>query len=103
MTIRSKWGYPGLRYYDDVTQETALPIRAHALYEDFDTADFAAGAISARWVKKLVKTAGTVSVGALANAAGGVVACALDATNEKQDAALYFGDQLTFDVTKGFS
>lgn len=52
------------------------------------------------WVKKIVGAA-PPTVAGVANGAGGQVACTLTATSEKQDAALYFGDQLNFDVTKG--
>ena len=52
------------------------------------------------WVKKIVGS-GPPTVAGVANAAGGQVACTLTATSEKQDGALYFGDNLGFDVTKG--
>lgn len=52
------------------------------------------------WSKKLVQTGGSPSVAIVADAAGGIVQCALDNTGEKQDAALYMGDQRQFDVSK---
>jgi hypothetical protein len=36
-----------------------------------------------------------------ANAAGGQAAATIDSTSEKQEATLYHGDSLAFDVTKG--
>jgi len=54
------------------------------------------------WVKKLVQTAGVPAVAGVANAAGGVLQCAIDATSEKQEATLYWGDSKGLDVTKGF-
>jgi hypothetical protein len=51
------------------------------------------------WVKKIVGS-GPPTVSVVANGAGGILACALAATSEKEDAALYCNDQLTFDVTK---
>jgi hypothetical protein len=54
----------------------------------------------ADWVKKIVGT-GPPTVAAVANAAGGQIACALTATSEKQDAALYWDDKKAIDVTKG--
>ena len=51
------------------------------------------------WVKKIVGSA-PPTVAVVANAAGGVMACALTATSEKQDAAIYSDDALNFDMTK---
>jgi hypothetical protein len=51
------------------------------------------------WVKKIVGAA-PPTVGGVSNGAGGQVACTLTSTSEKQDAALYWGDQLALDVTK---
>jgi hypothetical protein len=51
------------------------------------------------WVKKIVGS-GPPTVAVVANGAGGIAACTLAATSEKEDAALYNNDQLTFDVTK---
>lgn len=52
------------------------------------------------WVKKIVGAA-PPTVAGVANAAAGAMECTLTATSEKQDAALYFGDQLNFDPSKG--
>ena len=52
------------------------------------------------WVKKIVG-AGPPTVALVANATGGVVQIALEATSEKQDAVLYAGDQCVWDATKG--
>lgn len=52
------------------------------------------------WVKKIVGAA-PPTVAGVASAIGGQVACTLTATSEKQDAAIYWGDQLGLDVTKG--
>jgi hypothetical protein len=52
------------------------------------------------WVKKIVGAA-PPTVALVSNAAGGQVACALTATSEKQDAALYWNDSLALDATKG--
>src|SRR5690349_6651613 len=60
----------------------------------------AAATAGSDWVKKIVGAA-PPTVAGVANGAGGQVACTLTATSEKQDAALYWGDQRALDVTKG--
>src|SRR5258708_5061281 len=52
------------------------------------------------WVKKIVGAA-PPTVALVANAAGGQVARTLTSTSEKQDAALYWNDNLSLDATKG--
>jgi hypothetical protein len=51
------------------------------------------------WVSKIVG-AGPPTVGVVANQGGGIVALALAATSEKEDAVLYAGDQLNWDLTE---
>lgn len=51
------------------------------------------------WVKKIVG-AGPPTVALVSNGAGGQIACALTSTSEKEDAALYWNDNLSLDVTK---
>lgn len=80
----------GLAYRDDFLGAGSLVIPAAAAAEN-----------GVDWVKKLVQTGGTPTVAGLANAAGGIVQCAIDATAEKQEATLYWGDQKGLDVTKG--
>lgn len=94
--------------FDSLTHERVL-IGAPVYYKD----DFlGAGAVvipaagsaenGVDWVKKIVGT-GPPTVAGVANAAGGQIACALTATSEKQDAAIYQGDQKNFDVTKSLT
>jgi hypothetical protein len=89
--------------YDFVTQET-VNSNAPIFFQD----DFIGGRGNAfpttatagePWVKKIVGAA-PPTVNAVANAAGGQVSMALTSTSEKQDAVLYFADNLCFDVTK---
>ena len=93
--------------YDPTTQERVFKASPVHFDDDFagqgDLVIPAAGsAVSGQpWVKKLVQTGGTPTVAGVANAIGGVLQAALDATSEKQEATLYFGDQKNFDVTKG--
>lgn len=91
-------------FYDSLTFETVMPMSPLFFEDDFLGARGTVIPTSATagepWVSKTVKSAGTPTVTAVANAAGGQVACALDATSEKQDAILYFGDCKGLDVTK---
>lgn len=91
-------------YYDTTTFELLDRLSAVKFREDFlgvgEVSIPAAGSAVAGmpWVKKLVQSSGTPTVGGVANTHK--VRCALDATSEKQEATLYFGDQLNFDMTK---
>jgi hypothetical protein len=53
------------------------------------------------WIKKLVQTSGTPSVGGISAAGAGQVQLLIDTTSEKQEATLYWADNKAFDVTKG--
>jgi hypothetical protein len=53
------------------------------------------------WIKKLVQTSGTPSVGGVSAAGGGQVQLLIDTTSEKQEATLYWADNKGLDVTKG--
>ena len=93
-------------FYDTNTAETLLRFNPIVIEDDFTGAGHTAGSPAAgspvagyAWVKKIVGS-GPPTVAVVANSAGGVVACALTATSEKEDAALYMNDQLTYDVTK---
>lgn len=104
-TFRDLGGNP-LTFYEDVHFEHTVPLYPCQFYEDFVGAVAtvpAAGAAVAgyHWVKKLQQTAGAPSVARVASQPGGVIAMALDSTSEKQEATLYFGDELNLDVTKG--
>jgi len=94
-------------FYDTNTQETLVRLLPAMIDEDFVGAGHAsipaAGspATGYPWVKKTVQTSGAPSVAIVANAAGGIVQAALDATSEKQEASLYANDQLNWDLTKG--
>lgn len=92
--------------YDGVTFETLVRFSPAQLDEDFTgpghTTIPTAGSPAAgyAWVQKTVKTAGTPTVGPVANAGGGIIRLALDATSEKQEATLYANDALAWDMTK---
>jgi hypothetical protein len=94
-------------FVDQNTDETIARFQPAILDEDFigpgHSAIPAAGspAVGYPWVKKIVLTSGVPTVAIVANSAAGIVALALDATSEKQEATIYANDQLNWDVTKG--
>lgn len=91
--------------YDAATSETITRYTAVILDEDFVGPSHTAGIPTAAtvgypWIKKTVQTGGAPSVAAIANAGGGIIRAALDATSEKQEASLYAADVLNWDMTK---
>lgn len=91
--------------YDASTSETIQRYTAVVLDEDFVGPSHTAGIPTAAtvgypWIKKTVQTGGVPSVAAIANAGGGIIRAALDATSEKQEASLYAADVLNWDMTK---
>jgi hypothetical protein len=96
-------------FYDLITQETVARFQPCLLDEDFLGAGHSSIPASGSpatgypWVQKLVKTAGSPSAAVVANSAAGIVALALDATSEKQEATLYANDQRNWDVTKNLT
>ena len=94
-------------FYDQVTQELVSVLSPLMFDDDFIGAGHNAGVPAAGtptagypWVKKIVGV-GPPTVALVSNAAGGQMACALAATSEKEDAALYWNDNLSLDATKG--
>lgn len=107
MTTKGFYRYGFAVTYDDGTQEWSNVSSPIQFGDDFVGAGHtatipAAGSPVAGypWVTKIVKTAGTPTVAIVANAAGGVMQNALDATSEKQEATLYQNDQRTWDFSK---
>lgn len=104
-TIRDADG--NVRSFVDLgTSETLIRIQPLVFEDDFVGAGHTAGIPAAAspvagyaWVKKIVG-AGTPTVAVVANGSGGIAALTLQSNSEKEDAALYNNDQLTFDVTK---
>jgi hypothetical protein len=91
-----------IREFDQTSQETIVRYTAALLDEDFQgaghpTAFPTAATTGYPWVAKIT---GTATVGVIANFAGGAAACALNATSSAEEAFLYSGDQLNWDVTK---
>lgn len=105
MATKSKYIGGELVFYGGTSFETEAVMAPLQYREDFLGAGAlvvpAAGSAEngVDWVKKIVGAAPPTIAG-VANAAGGQIACALTATSEKQDAALYWGDQKGIDVTR---
>jgi hypothetical protein len=92
-----------LVFYDSVTHEF-LDIQGAGCkkFYDFTADDFQVSAAGVEgWTKKDTSAVGTTVEAILANQSGGVMQLALDATNEKQEAGIYFGDALNFNIDKG--
>ena len=107
MTTRAKYINGIQTFYDDKNFETMMPMAALQFADDFIGAGHTAGLPAAGspvagypWVKKIVGAA-PPTVALISNASGGQCQNALTATSEKQDAALYWNDNLSIDVTKG--
>lgn len=108
MTTRSKYRSGILNFFDDNQNfETVLPMAPLVFGDDFIGAGHTAGvpasgspSVGYPWVKKIVG-AGPPTVALAANAVGGQMQLALTATSEKEDAVLYWNDNLAIDVTKG--
>jgi len=92
--------------YDAATSETVQLFSTVTFGDDFigpgHSAIPAGGspAVGYPWCSKIQKSAGSPTVAVVANFSGGAVACALDATSEKQEATLYANDELNWDMTK---
>ncbi len=109
--IKSSNDYGGhtRSFFDQNTSETVARFQPCILDEDFIGAGHSSIPLSGApatgypWVQKTVKSAGSPSVTVIANSAAGIVALALDAASEKQEATLYANDQRNWDVTKNLS
>jgi hypothetical protein len=96
-----------LQFYDQATQEVTWIASPLYFDDDFIGGGHIAGIPAAGspvagypWVKKIVGAA-PPTVALVSNAGGGQIACTLTSTSEKQDAAIYWNDNLSLDVTKG--
>ncbi len=106
MPTKAKYVAGVQTFFDSVSFETVAKMSPVVFADDFVGAGSlvipAAGSAESGvpWTKKIVGAA-PPTVAGVANAIGVQVACALTAASEKQDAALYWGDQKGLDVTKG--
>jgi hypothetical protein len=106
MTTRAKYHFDVQTFFEDKTFETVMPMAPFFFGDEFIGAGHTAGVPAAGaavagypWVKKIVGV-GPPTIALSANATGGQMQLALAATSEKEDAALYWGDNLAVDVTK---
>lgn len=107
MGTKSRYDAGLLRFFDDqLAHETVMHGAPLFFGDDFIGAGAgvavpAAGSASAgsAWVKKIVGAA-PPTVGLVSNGAGGQMQLALTSASEKQDAALYWNDNLSIDATK---
>ena len=93
-------------YFDVTSQEVANIVTPLQFSDDFIGGGHTAGIPVAGspvagypWVKRIVGAA-PPTVALVGNAAGGVIACTLAATSEKEDAALYWNDNLSIDANR---
>jgi hypothetical protein len=101
-TTKSKWVNGLLTFFDRSTFETVMPVAPVVFYDDFVADDFNVSAAGVRgWTKKDTSAVGTTVEAILANQHGGVVTLELDSQNEKQEAGIYMGDALNWDLDKG--
>lgn len=106
MPTKARWVNGILTFYDSQTHEQLGPQAPLVYIDDFlgagDVVVPAAGAAESgmAWVKKIVGAA-PPTVAGVADAANGVIQCALTADNQKQDAGLYHDDQRGFSLEQG--
>lgn len=97
-----------LQWRESVTHETLLGAAPVAFYDDFLGAGKvvipAAGSAESGqpWAKKIIGAA-PPTVAGLADAAGGVIECALTVDAQKQDAALFMDDHRNFSLERGLA
>ncbi len=98
-STKAKWRNNILTYFDAGSYETTLPVAPILFYDDFNNTVLqtaAAGVVG--WT---LKDTGGGTEAVVANQHGGVYSLNLDATNEKQEAGMYWGDALNWNLDKG--
>lgn len=105
MSTKAKYIGGVLDYYDSASFERVARFAPIVLNDDFINPSLvvpAAGSLESGvlWASKIVGAA-PPTVAGVANATNGTIACTLTADSQKQDAALYAGDQLCFSVLQG--
>lgn len=92
-------------FYDSSTYETFIGMYPISFYDDFEGADLVIPATAAdesgcKWTKKIVGAA-PPTVAKSASVVNGHVLCSLTSADQKQDAALYWDDQLSLSIAQG--
>jgi len=99
MGTKARWNAGVLTFYDGSTYETVNPNAPLYFYDDFEGAEIRTTAAGvAGWT---LKDTGGSSEAIIANQHGGVVGLTLAVTNEKEEAGLYMGDVLNWNLDKG--
>ena len=99
MSTKAKWVDGTLTYYDpERSYETVGKLSPVQFYEDFlhAWATVPAGGSAESgclWADKVVLTLGTPDVTGATDVGSGAMQCALDATDEEQEAICYMDDQ----------
>jgi hypothetical protein len=100
MSTKSRFNGGILEFWESTTLERVAPFAPVTFYDDFLTPSLVipdGGSLESgvRWGKKIVGAA-PPTVAGVANEVNGAVKCALTSASQKQDAGLYFADQLVF-------
>jgi hypothetical protein len=104
-TTKQRFENSRQRFYDSATRETVLSLSEVTFADDFLGAGVVIPATAESgvpWVKKIVGAA-PPTVGVKADEVNGILECALTATSEKQNAELYWGDELQWSVRQGLN
>lgn len=104
MSTKAKWNRGVLTYFDGSTFETTGRLAPICFYDDFLGASLvvpASGSAESgmEWSKKIVSANATVA--GVGDETNGVIACALAANSEKEDAVLHMNDELLFSLANG--
>lgn len=86
--------------YESTTHERVAPFAPIVFHEEFKGTTLVAG--TTIWTAHHTETLGTPVYANVADQHGGVFSLALDVTGEEQEAGLTWGDQLNFNLDKGF-
>jgi hypothetical protein len=99
MSTKSRWNNGVLEFYDGTTFERVAPLAPIYFVDDFEgtVIQTVAAGVKGWTVKDTAGGAETI----VANQHGGIASLALTAGNEKQEAGLYKGDALNFNLDKG--
>ncbi len=105
MSTKATWRGGVQEFYDSATHERVHPMAPILFCDDFIGASTVVPAATSEesgmaWSKKIVGAA-PPTVAVVADAANGIVQCALTSASQKQNADLYMGDQRQFSVAQG--
>lgn len=99
-SIKSRWVNQLLEFFKSTTMETVLPVAPVSMYDDFMVLDAYTAADNSAGLWTLKDTAGG-SETITADAGNGILALALTAAGEKQEAGITRGDQRQWILNRG--